>query len=180
LTFKVTWFHNCKRFKNGNKNKLIIIIDNIQTIWIWVLHWNLWCTRPLKKIGLWTTWKNSYYWSNKPNYISIIIFEINENLSNIPYSSFRTFSWIYHLWETYLTTFINWNRHWKKNEVAKILGSWIFHGHLEYLVDWRGYDVDECTWELAFNWTNALQKVWRLHQQYPFKPRLMTSPSVVY
>jgi hypothetical protein len=50
----------------------------------------------------------------------------------------------------------------KKIEVEKILDSWVFHGHLEYLV--HGYDIDECTWELVFNWTNALQKVWRLHQ----------------
>ncbi len=61
-----------------------------------------------------TTWTISYYWWNKPSYISIITFEINENLPNIRCFNSWTFSWIYNSWETYSITSTTWNGWWRK------------------------------------------------------------------
>jgi hypothetical protein len=56
-------------------------------------------------------------------------------------------------------------------EVERILDSRRRWGQLEYFVHWRGYDINERTWEPAKNLVNAPQKVQEFHRQYPQKPR---------
>ncbi len=54
-------------------------------------------------------------------------------------------------------------------EVEEILDSHIKNRRLEYLIHWQGYSIDERTWELSSNVTNALKKVKEFHQRYPMK-----------
>ena len=56
-------------------------------------------------------------------------------------------------------------------EVEKVLDSRRRWGKLEYLIHWRGYDINERTWEPVENLANAPQKVQEFHQRYPRKPR---------
>lgn len=56
-------------------------------------------------------------------------------------------------------------------EVEKVLDSRRKWGKLEYFVHWRGYDINERTWEPAENLVNAPQKVQEFHQRYPQKPK---------
>ena len=57
-------------------------------------------------------------------------------------------------------------------EVENILDSRIRWHHLEYLVLWKGYDLSECTWELASNLQNAPNKIVAFHRTYSHKPRI--------
>jgi len=56
-------------------------------------------------------------------------------------------------------------------EVEKVLDSRRRRGKLEYLIHWRGYNINERTWEPAINVVGAPQKVQEFHQRYPDKPR---------
>ncbi len=53
-----------------------------------------------------------------------------------------------------------------------------FHGCLEYLIHWHGYNVNEHMWKPNLNLVNTLVKAQNIYQQYPSKPRFMTNPSV--
>jgi hypothetical protein len=44
-------------------------------------------------------------------------------------------------------------------EVEEVLDSRQRHGRLEYHVHWRGYNINERTWELLTNLANVPQKV---------------------
>ena len=55
-------------------------------------------------------------------------------------------------------------------EVESILDSRIVHKKLFYLVDWKGYNVQERSWEPASHLTNATDAVALFHQLYPHKP----------
>jgi hypothetical protein len=44
-------------------------------------------------------------------------------------------------------------------EVEEVLDSQQKRGKLEYLVHWRGYDINKHTWKLSTNLANAPQKV---------------------
>jgi hypothetical protein len=48
-------------------------------------------------------------------------------------------------------------------EMEEVLDSRQRRGRLEYLVHWRGYDINECTWEPSTNLANAPQKVQEFH-----------------
>lgn len=50
-------------------------------------------------------------------------------------------------------------------EVEEILDSRIQRGKLEYLVEWKGCDVSERSWEPVSNLTNAPQKVRAFHRR---------------
>ena len=56
-------------------------------------------------------------------------------------------------------------------EVSEILDSRINRGKLEYLVHWQGYEVHECTWELAANLENAPEMIAEFHLEYSSKPK---------
>jgi hypothetical protein len=56
-------------------------------------------------------------------------------------------------------------------EVEKVLDLRQRRGRLEYLVHWRGYDINECIWEPSTNLTNAPQKVQKFHRRYPHMPK---------
>ena len=56
-------------------------------------------------------------------------------------------------------------------EVSEILDSCINRGKLEYLVHWQGYEVHECTWELAAILENAPEMIAEFHREYPSKPK---------
>jgi hypothetical protein len=63
-------------------------------------------------------------------------------------------------------------------EVEEVLDSRQRYGRLEYLVHWHGYDINEHTWKLSTNLTNAPQKVQEfiddilINQSYLFDRRL--------
>lgn len=57
-------------------------------------------------------------------------------------------------------------------EVEQVLDSRWRRGKLEYLIHWRGYDVNERTWEPIENVTNAPKKVQDFHRRYPDKPKV--------
>jgi transposase InsO family protein len=52
-------------------------------------------------------------------------------------------------------------------EVAEDLDSKIERGKLRYLIDWKGYSVDERTWEPAENVQHAERLVQQFHSQHP-------------
>ncbi len=56
-------------------------------------------------------------------------------------------------------------------EVEDILDSIIFNCQFQYFVHWHGYDVNERTWELIQNLSNAMEKVHEFHQPYPNNPK---------
>jgi len=57
-------------------------------------------------------------------------------------------------------------------DVEEILDSRITKkGLLEYLVSWKGYPVEENTWEPARNVKNSEQLVKEFHSKYPDKPQ---------
>jgi len=56
-------------------------------------------------------------------------------------------------------------------EVEKVFDSRRRRDKLEYLVHWRGYNINERTWKAATNLINAPQKVHEFHQLYLDKPR---------
>ena len=55
-------------------------------------------------------------------------------------------------------------------EVEEILDSRIRRKKLEYLVDWKDYDVNERTWEPQKNLTNSADLIKQFHNKYPDKP----------
>jgi hypothetical protein len=52
----------------------------------------------------------------------------------------------------------------KEYEVEEILDSRQRSGKLEYLVHWRGYDINKRTWEPSINLANAPQKIQEFHR----------------
>lgn len=54
-------------------------------------------------------------------------------------------------------------------EVEEILDSKIKHGILYFLVHWRGYDINERTWEPMMNLTNAQDALYDFRRKYPTK-----------
>ena len=56
-------------------------------------------------------------------------------------------------------------------EVDEILDSRIKYKKLQYFVNWKGYSVDERTWEPASHLANSPNLVANFHAKYPNKPR---------
>jgi hypothetical protein len=61
--------------------------------------------------------------------------------------------------------------HHEEYEVEAILDSRWIRGKLHYLVDWKGYGIDERSWEPAPHVTNAPDAVDRFHRQNSHLPR---------
>ncbi|CAG8478015.1 26533_t:CDS:2 [Dentiscutata erythropus] len=55
-------------------------------------------------------------------------------------------------------------------EVNEILDTKLIWKKLYYLVDWKGYDINECSWELAKNVGHTKEVVKAFHHRYPDKP----------
>jgi len=55
-------------------------------------------------------------------------------------------------------------------EVEEILDSRIFKKHGQYLVHWKGYPIEERSWEPFENLSNCPELLRNFHQQYPTKP----------
>ena len=55
-------------------------------------------------------------------------------------------------------------------EVNKILDSKIQRKRLYYLVDWKGYDISERTWEPVENLSNSVLAISKFHQRHPGMP----------
>ena len=56
-------------------------------------------------------------------------------------------------------------------EIEEILNSRIRHGHLEYYIYWKDYNINKRTWECLSNVTIAPKKIQEFHQRYPNKPK---------
>ena len=63
-------------------------------------------------------------------------------------------------------------------EVEKILDSKLICGKLHYLVHWKGYPIEERTWEPVSNITAAGELVKEFHKTHPSAPRPITRGSV--
>jgi hypothetical protein len=59
-------------------------------------------------------------------------------------------------------------------EVEKVLGSKLVRGKLHYLVHWKGYPIEERTWEPVENIDNAKTLVAKFHRENPSAPRPIT------
>src|SRR5579862_8077378 len=57
-----------------------------------------------------------------------------------------------------------------KYEVSEVLNLKIARGKLLYLVDWKGYSLEERTWEPAENVAHAGEAVATYHSRYPNRP----------
>ena len=55
-------------------------------------------------------------------------------------------------------------------EVEWIVDSHWKGQHLEYLIHWKGYPEEECTWEPAGNLTHAKEAIVDFHQTMPQAP----------
>ena len=55
-------------------------------------------------------------------------------------------------------------------EVEKILDSKLIRGKLHYLVHWKGYPIEERTWEPVANITAAKDLVKDFHKAHPSAP----------
>jgi hypothetical protein len=55
-------------------------------------------------------------------------------------------------------------------EVEEILNSRMFRNRLEYLVKWKGFGMEEASWEPRTN-VHAPQLVAKFHQTHPSAPR---------
>ena len=56
-------------------------------------------------------------------------------------------------------------------EVETIIDSRWKRNHLEYLVHWKGYSEEDCTWEPKGNLSNALDAIKDFHRSKPNSPR---------
>jgi len=59
----------------------------------------------------------------------------------------------------------------KEFEVEEILDSRIKYKKLEYLVSWKGYSIEDRTWEPISNLENSEDLVKEFHLKYPGKPK---------
>jgi len=66
----------------------------------------------------------------------------------------------------------------KEYEVEAILDSRIRRKKLEYLVDWKGYNISERTWEPFNNLNNTADLIKEFHTNYPRKPNLLKKKSI--
>ena len=57
----------------------------------------------------------------------------------------------------------------KEYNVEKVLQSWLENGKLQYLVKWKGYSMDDNTWEPASQFTSkkVLQNFYCHHPEQP-------------
>lgn len=60
-------------------------------------------------------------------------------------------------------------------KVEKILDSCFNRQHLEYLVQWKGYDASHNNWEPAANVKNAAELVAEFHKQHPSAPQKVSA-----
>ena len=56
-------------------------------------------------------------------------------------------------------------------EVEEVLDLRRRRGKLQYLIHWRGFDINERTWKPVANLKNAPLEVQEFHQRYPEKPK---------
>jgi hypothetical protein len=59
-----------------------------------------------------------------------------------------------------------------------MLDSKLIRGKLHYLVHWKGYPIEEHTWEPVANLTAAKELVKDFHKEHPSAPRPITRGSV--
>jgi hypothetical protein len=55
-------------------------------------------------------------------------------------------------------------------EVEKILDSRIRYGHVQYYVKWKGWDIEDSTWQGVEDVAGAPEAVKEFHKRYPHKP----------
>jgi hypothetical protein len=58
-----------------------------------------------------------------------------------------------------------------EDEVEEVLNSQQRRGRLEYLVHWRGYDINKRTWGPSTNLANMPKRIQGFHRRYPDKPK---------
>jgi hypothetical protein len=55
-------------------------------------------------------------------------------------------------------------------EVEKILDSRLRYGHIQYYVKWKGWDIEDSTWQEVEDVSGAPEAVSEFHERYPHKP----------
>jgi len=61
----------------------------------------------------------------------------------------------------------------EEQEIDEILDSRLRRDHLEYLVRWKGFPLEEREWKKASELTHAKEVVAEFHRAHPAKPRPM-------
>ena len=56
-------------------------------------------------------------------------------------------------------------------EVEEIVDSKMYRGKLKYLVHWKGYPIEERTWEPVENLSNSQEYIDEFHKKHPSAPR---------
>jgi len=60
-------------------------------------------------------------------------------------------------------------------EIENIIDSRVVYNKQEYLVDWKGYNISDRTWEPKENLGNSQELIERFHKRYPDKPRIRSA-----
>jgi hypothetical protein len=60
-------------------------------------------------------------------------------------------------------------------EVVEILDSRLRHQRLESFIHWKGYGINERTWEPSSNCQNIFDKIREFRHRYLFKPWMIGS-----
>ena len=63
-------------------------------------------------------------------------------------------------------------------EVSKVLDSRLYRGKLQFLVQWKGYPLEDSTWEPEKNLENATELVSEFYQLHPGAPRRLNVNAV--
>jgi len=125
----------------------------------------------IKKIGLLKTWLVHHCETNQHNGIPTQVPNSMKIHPVFHVSLFGTLSCFYHLRKTHEPPPPIVIDDEQKNKVKEILDSRILRSQLQYLVHWQGYDINEHTWELIKNLSNAMEKVKDFHMWYLNKPK---------
>lgn len=56
-------------------------------------------------------------------------------------------------------------------EVEEIVDSKMYRGKLKYLVHWKGYPIEERTWEPIKNLSNSQEYIDEFHKKHPSAPQ---------
>ena len=65
-------------------------------------------------------------------------------------------------------------------EVEEIVDSKMYHGKLKYLVHWKGYPIEERTWEPIKNLSNSQEYIDEFHKKHPSAPQCTDTSQICF